>query len=292
MRGGKGCSQRDGQEDWSLNNSLRDHRLVALRGRASSDAATAGMGTTVRERNPLILVVDDDPAVLKLVGVALRLDGFRVTEATDSGEVLRLMRDQQPALVILDIMMPGADGYFVCQRIRGFSEVPIIMLTAKADVGDIVRGLDMGADDYVVKPFNVDELAARVKAVLHRTKSPQELPQGMLVSGHLVIDYGQRLVRIADAETTLPPIEYRLLCLLAGNAGKVFTYGHLLAEVWGPEYCGEDSHILEAAIARLRKRLSGGSSGHNYIATKRGVGYFFNSTNGEVPTNAAPAAAA
>jgi DNA-binding response OmpR family regulator len=233
----------------------------------------------------LVLVVDDDPEILKLVSLNLRLEGFRVITTADGSEALQLVRDEQPALVLLDIMMPGTDGFGVCQRIREFSEVPIIILTARDDVNEITRGLDLGADDYMVKPFNVNELAARVKTVLHRTKSPQETPQTTVASGKLVIDFAQRLVRIGDSEAALPPIEYRLLSLLASNAGRVITYGHLLTEVWGPEYYGEDIHILEAAVARLRKRLANGSGNHNYIATRRGIGYFFNAPDGESPSN-------
>jgi DNA-binding response OmpR family regulator len=245
----------------------------------------------VQEQNRLILVADDDPNILKLVSVALRLEEFRVLTAADGSEALHLVLDEHPDLVILDVMMPGMDGYSVCQGIRRFSDIPIVMLTAKAGVDDIVRGLDLGADDYVAKPFNVNELAARVKTVLHRTRPRQEVPQEMLVSGALVIDFAQRLVKIADKETPLPPIEYRLLCLLACNAGKVITYGHLLTEVWGPEYYGEDIHILEAAIARLRKRLADGCGDHNYIGTRRGIGYFFSAPNGGSPNSATSLAA-
>ena len=244
------------------------------------------------EKERLILVADDDLDILKLVSVALRLEEFRVMTAPDGNEALQLARDFQPDLVVLDVMMPAVDGYSVCRRIREFSDVPIIMLTAKAGINDIVRGLDLGADDYVVKPFNVNELAARVKTVLHRAKSRHEVPQKTLVLGDLVIDFGQRLVRIADRETPLPPIEYRLLCLLAGNAGKVVTYGHLLTEVWGPEYYGEDIHILEAAITRLRKRLADGCGDYNYIGTRRGIGYYFRAPNGGSPNGATSLAAA
>jgi two-component system response regulator VicR len=188
--------------------------------------------------------------------------------------------------------MPGMDGHSVCHGIRQFSDIPIVMLTAKAGVDDIVRGLDLGADDYVVKPFNVNELATRVKTVLHRTRLQQEMPQETLVSGDLVIDFAQHLVRIADKETPLPPIEYRLLCLLACNAGKVITYGHLLTEVWGPEYYGEDIHVLEAAIARLRRRLADGCGDHGYIGTRRGIGYYFRAPQGEPPNGATSLAAA
>ena len=244
----------------------------------------------MQEHKPLVLVIDDDREILKLVSLSLRLEGFRAMTTDDGSEALHLVRDEEPALVLLDIMMPVTDGYKVCRQIREFSEVPIIMLTARGDVDDIVRGLDMGADDYVVKPFNVNELAARVKAVLHRTRIPQDTPQTTFASGDLVIDFAQRLVRVADREAALPPIEYRLLSLLASNAGKVVTYGHLLTEVWGSEYYGEDIHILEAAMARLRKRLANGSGNQNYIATKRGIGYSFVTPTGESPNSMMPQA--
>jgi DNA-binding response OmpR family regulator len=246
----------------------------------------------MHEQEKLILVVDDDPGVLDLVSVALRLEGFRVTAAAEGNCALRLARDEQPALVILDVMMPGADGYVVCHGIRQFSDVPIIMLTAKGGTDDIVHGLDLGADDYVVKPFDVNELAARVKTVLHRSRPRHEMKQNTPVSGDLFIDFGQHSVKVADRETPLPPIGYRLLCLLAGNAGRVVTYGHLLSQVWGPEYRGEDIHVLEAAVARLRKRLADGCGDHNYIGTRRGIGYFFNAPNGGCPNGAAYLAAA
>ena len=245
----------------------------------------------MQEQKSLVLVVDDDPEILKLVSLNLRLEGFRAITTADGSEAVQLVRDEQPALVLLDIMMPGTDGSRVCQQIREFSEVPIIMLTAKGDVNEITRGLDLGADDYVVKPFNVNELAARVKAVLHRTKSPQGTPQTTFASGgDLVIDLAQHMVRIGDREVVLPNIECRLLCLLARNAGRVITYGHLLTEVWGPEYYGEDNHILEAAVARLRKRLANGSGNHDYVATRRGIGYSFNAPNGESPNHTMPKA--
>jgi DNA-binding response OmpR family regulator len=239
----------------------------------------------MQEQKSLALVVDDDPEILRLVSLNLRLENFCAITTADSSEALQLVRDEQPALVLLDIMMPGTDGFRVCQQIREFSEVPIIILTAKGDVNEITRGLDLGADDYVVKPFNVNELAARVKAVLHRTKSPQETPQTTVASGKLVIDFAQRLVRIGDSEAALPPIEYRLLRLLASNAGKVITHGHLLTEVWGPEYYGEATHIIEAAVARLRRRLVNSFGNHEYIGTRRGIGYFFNAPNAQSPSD-------
>lgn len=232
------------------------------------------------ERKRLVLAADDDPDLLTLVSVALRLEDYRVVPASDGVEAVQIVRDQMPALVILDVMMPGLDGYTVCQRIRQLSDVPVIMLTAKSDTTDIVRALDLGADDYVVKPFDVNELVARVKAVLHRTRLPADTPDNTLVSGDIVVHLTQPLVNIAGQETPLPPIEYQLLCLLVRNAGRVITRGHLLAQVWGTEYCGEDTHILEAAIARLRRRLTNGGVDRDYIVTRRGIGYSFNASCG------------
>ncbi len=222
----------------------------------------------------LIVVVDDDPGILKLVTLNLQLEGFRVITATDGKEAVKLVQDEQPSLVLLDIMMPVMDGFQACARIREFSEVPIIMLTAKGSIEDIVKGLDTGADDYVVKPFSINELVARVKAVLHRTKFPQEVPQPAFASGDLSIDFAQHQVRISGEEVILPPTEYRILCLLARNAGRVITHEHLLTEVWGREYRG-DTHILQVAVARLRKRLGDDPGDPKYIATRPGIGYTF-----------------
>lgn len=232
----------------------------------------------------LIVVVDDDPGILKLVSLNLQLEGFSVITASDGKEALQLIRNSQPALVLLDIMMPVMDGFQTCERIREFSDVPIIMLTAKNGTEDIVRGLDMGADDYVVKPFSINELVARVKAVLHRTKFPQEVPQPTFLSGDLTIDFAQHQVKIADREIVLPPTEYRILCLLARNVGRVITHEQLLTEVWGREYRG-DTHILQVAIARLRKRLGDDPGNPQYIATRPGIGYTFKKPREESSVN-------
>ncbi len=222
----------------------------------------------------LILVVDDDPGILKLVSLNLQLEGFRVLTAANGKEAVQTVQGEHPSLVLLDVMMPVMDGFQACERIREFCEVPIIMLTAKGAVEDVVRGLDAGADDYVVKPFSINELVARVKAVLHRTKFPQEVPQPVFTSGELCIDFAQHQVTIADAEIVLPPTEYRILCLLARNAGRVITHEQLLTEVWGREYRG-DTHILQVAVARLRKRLGDDPGAPRFIATRPGIGYTF-----------------
>ena len=175
----RACGAWETQGEWALSRRLgfQPSRRYRRTSEVLSTRRVACSGT----QNPPILVVDDDPDILKLLGVALRLDGFRVIAASDSGEALQMVREERPALVVLDIMMPGVDGYTVCRTVRGFSDVPIVMLTAKGGVDDIVHGLDLGADDYVVKPFNVNELAARVKRVLHRTRLPQETQQTMFV---------------------------------------------------------------------------------------------------------------
>jgi len=221
---------------------------------------------------PMILAVDDDPGLLKLVRRNLELEGYQVMTAGDGKAAMQLIEADEPTLIILDVMMPGLDGFQVCGRVRQFSEVPIIMLTAKGRMEDVVEGLGIGADDYVIKPFGTDELLARVKAVLRRAKFPEEMPQPSFNYGELCIDFSQHRVMIAGEEIMTTPTEYRILCLLARNAGKVITQNHILTEIWGWEYCG-DSHILQVAIARLRKKLGDDPSNPKYIVTKPGIGY-------------------
>ena len=228
------------------------------------------------QRKPLILVVDDDPGILKLVTLNLELEGYQVITASDGKTALQLIENEQPTLVILDVMMPGMGGFEVCQQIRGFSDVPIVMLTAMGGENDIVHGLNLGADDYVAKPFNPGELAARVKAVLRRARKPgEEAPPAFCVGG-LVVDVSQNLVTMAGKEISLPRTECRLLCVLARHAGRVMTYEHLLTEVWGDEYTRFDIRVLEAAVSRLRGKLAQGGGAHHYIVSQKGIGYFFN----------------
>jgi DNA-binding response OmpR family regulator len=229
-------------------------------------------------RKPSILVVDDDPRILKLMKRDLQLEGYRVATATGGRIALQLIQDEEPDLIILDIMMPDMDGLQVCQRVRQFSQVPIIMLTAKAQSEDVIHGLEIGAEDYVVKPFSVDIVLARVKAVLRRTKFTEEMPQAVLTSGELHIDVAQHRVRLAGDEIKLTSTEYRLLCLLARNAGKVIPLDRLLTEVWGWQYRG-DTHLLQVAINRLRKKLKDNPRSPRYIVTRSGIGYLFLSSS-------------
>lgn len=222
----------------------------------------------------LVMVVDDDPGLVRLINLNLELEGYSVITANNGKAALQMIKDEQPALVLLDIMLPNMDGFQVCERIREFSDVPIIMITAKGGVEDVVRGLDIGADDYVIKPFSINELVARVKAVLHRAKFPQENAQPPFAYGQLCIDFNHHLVTIEGKEVPLPPTEYRILCLLARNPGRVLTHDHLLTEVWGREY-RSDTHILQVAVARLRKRLGDDPGTPKYIVTRPGIGYMF-----------------
>src|SRR3989441_2224223 len=207
-----------------------------------------------------ILAADDDPQLLRLITRNLQLEGYDVLAASDGQQALELIENNSPDLVLLDVMMPRMDGFTVCYRVREFSAVPIIIITARGQDQDKVRGLDLGADDYLTKPFSVDELLARVRAVLRRAQftSSANVPMSevhtTLAIGDLTIDYAQHMVMMAGHEIVLTPIEYRILAYLAQNAGRVVTQDLLLAHVWGEEYVGE-SHMLQVNVNRLRRKI-------------------------------------
>jgi DNA-binding response OmpR family regulator len=224
-----------------------------------------------------VVIADDDPQLLRLVARNLEFEGYEVLTANDGQQALVLIGRHAPNLVLLDVMMPRMDGFTVCQRVREFSAVPIIIITARGQDQDKVKGLDLGADDYLTKPFSVDELLARVRAVLRRTQfTRNEYAQEMRTTatiGDLTIDYAQHLVTITGHEVQLSPIEYRLLAYLAQNAGRIVTQDLLLEYVWGTEYVGE-SHMLQVNINRLRRKIEADPAHPCYIKTKVGVGYF------------------
>ena len=232
-----------------------------------------------------ILAADDDPQLLRLVTRNLQLEGYDVLAASDGQQALTQIEQQMPDLVLLDVMMPKMDGFTVCHRVREFSTVPIIIVTARGQDQDKVRGLDLGADDYLTKPFSVDELLARVRAVLRRTQfTIKDHTQGLQPAatiGNLEIDYSQHLVKMAGQEITLTPTEYRILAYLAQNAGRVLTQDLLLEHVWGGEYLGE-SHMLQVNINRLRRKLEADPAHPRYILTKVGVGYYLTAQPGAV----------
>jgi DNA-binding response OmpR family regulator len=221
-----------------------------------------------------IVTADDDMHLLRLISRNLQFEGYEVLTASDGQQALDLIEAHNPDLVLLDVMMPRMDGFTVCQQVREFSWVPIIIVTARGQDQDKVRGLDLGADDYLTKPFSVDELLARVRAVLRRThvSNGEATPSSGTTIGELRIDYKQHLVTMAGRDVTLTPIEYRLLAYLAQNAGRIVTQDLLLEHIWGAEYVGE-SHMLQVNINRLRRKLEPDPTHPRYLLTRVGIGY-------------------
>jgi two-component system KDP operon response regulator KdpE len=222
-----------------------------------------------------ILVVDDELAIIKLLRANLNAEGFEVLTAMDGAQALQTIEKEAPDLVILDIMMPEMNGFEVCRHVREWSQVPIIMLSAKGSEDDKVRCLDMGADDYITKPFGINELVARVKAVFRRVDSIFTQPaQPAFRTDGLEINFSERKVTIAGRELKLTPTEYRLLQELVLNVNKVLTHSMLLGKVWGPEYA-EEKEYLHVFIGRLRKELEPSPESPKFIVTVPGVGYRF-----------------
>jgi DNA-binding response OmpR family regulator len=221
----------------------------------------------------LILVVDDEPLYQRLLQINLESELFDVITASDGEEALELFTDRKPNLIIMDIMMPKLDGLATCERIRQFSSVPIIMLTAKGEEQDRVKGLNVGADDYVVKPFSATELLARVRAVLRRAGTSKEsYKQSEFVHGDLRINFARAEVWKDDKPIYLSATEYRLLIQLAQNIGTVLTAEALLTEVWGSTY-KDDKEILWVSIARIRQKVENDPHNPVHIITKSGLGY-------------------
>lgn len=223
----------------------------------------------------LVLVVDDEPRMTRFIRMNLELEGYRVIEAHNGLEALDKVRTNLPALVILDAMMPELDGFETLEILRETSSIPVIMLTVRADEEDKVRGLELGADDYVTKPFSTRELVSRVKAVLRRTQSPMAQAQGILrIDDHLSVDLDSQHVIVEGQRIKLRPTEFRLLYHLIENAGWIVPHETLLAKVWGHEY-REETHYLRLYITYLRKKIEPDPSHPRYIFTERGVGYRF-----------------
>ncbi len=222
-----------------------------------------------------ILVVDDEASISSFVAAGLEENGFRTTLAGDGYEAIRAAEELTPDLIILDIVMPGMNGVSVCDEIRKWSNVPIIMLSVKAGHKIKTHLLRKGVDDYLEKPFSIDELLARVDAVLRRTKSanlPSHKPK--FISGLLEIDYAQRRVIISDKEISLTPTEFNVLWELASHAGMVLTHTMLLKSLWGPEY-GDEKEYIREYIARLRRKVESKLPNTRMITTINGVGYRF-----------------
>jgi len=220
---------------------------------------------------PRILLVDDEPAIRRTLRANLAARGYEVAVAETGEEALRLAAAQATALVVLDLMLPGLSGLDVCRALRADSAVPILVLSARGEERTKVRALDLGADDYLTKPFGMDELLARVRALLRRPP-PSAPVGGMLRVGELIVDLDRRRARRGATELELTAREFDVLAYLARNAGKVVTHRLLLAEVWGPEYGGETQY-LRVFINRLRRKIEDDPTQPRYILTEPGVGY-------------------
>ena len=225
--------------------------------------------------NKLILAVDDNPKMTRFIRMNLELEGYRVSEATNGMDALSKTRDELPDLILLDVMMPDMDGYETLQHIREISNIPVIMLTVKNEEEDKVRGLELGADDYVTKPFSPRELSSRIKALLRRAEMPTPMEKAVLeIDDRLSIDFQQHEVWVAGERIKLRPTEYRLLYHLVNNAGWVMSHESLLSKVWGTEYRDEIQY-LRLYVNYLRQKIEIDPAHPNYILTERGVGYRF-----------------
>jgi two-component system KDP operon response regulator KdpE len=221
-----------------------------------------------------ILVVDDEPRLVRLVSEVLRISGYRVLAAAAAETAIAMAAMEQPDLILLDVLLAdGPDGYEVCRRIREFSDVPVIMLTAKAQANDVLSGFDAGADDYLTKPFNAKELVARVKAVLRRSYRSEEAVPSIFACGEIEIDFARHIVKLRGEKVSLTRTEYELLRRLALNAGRVMLHADLLGQVWGPEY-RDDVDYLRAYIRHLRRKLEADPAHPQHILTEPGLGYF------------------
>ena len=223
-----------------------------------------------------VLVVDDEPDVVEVVNLCfgLRWPEAEVIAAGDGDQALKLIEQDRPDLVLLDIVLPGMDGFQICQEVRRFSDVPIVMLSARDAEVDKVRGLEMGADDYITKPFSHMELLARVRAVLRRYQNQLPAVGEVFESGDLRIDYSSRSVMVRGQAVRLTPTEYSLLFHLTRNAGRILPHHTLLAKVWGRDYT-EEIDYLKVYIRRLRQKLEGDPETIGTIVSERGVGYKF-----------------
>ena len=227
-------------------------------------------------KNRSILVVDDEERMVRFIRLNLEHDGFLVTPAYRGMQAIDEIRKEMPDLVLLDVMMPDLDGFEVLKLIRETGTVPVIMLTAKGEEDDRVRGLELGADDYITKPFSPRELVSRVKAVLRRTEAanPAARSELIIVDERFKVDFGRREVWIDNELVKLRPTEYRLLYHLVQNAGWVMTYDQLLTKVWGYEY-RDEAHYVRLYVNYLRQKLEKDPANPKYILTERGVGYRF-----------------
>lgn len=224
-----------------------------------------------------VLVVDDEKLIVKGIRFSLEQEGMEVDCAYDGEEAVQKAKENEYDIILLDVMLPKLDGFEVCQQIREFSSVPVIMLTAKGDDMDKILGLEYGADDYITKPFNILEVKARIKAIIRRTKkkAPEKENRKVVEKGDLHLDCDSRRLNIGGKEINLTAKEFDLLELMALNPNKVYSRDHLLNAVWGYDYPG-DVRTVDVHIRRLREKIEANPSEPKYVHTKWGVGYYFN----------------
>jgi two-component system KDP operon response regulator KdpE len=226
-------------------------------------------------RGARILVVDDEPQILRSLRTTLAAHGYDVQTAASGEEAVALVEGHMPDLVVLDLVLPGISGLDVCRYLRERSPVPILILSARGDERDKVAALDLGADDYLTKPFGVNELLARIRAALRlRRAAGARGLAAVVIAGDLRVDFDRRQVAVDGTEVRLTPTEFDLLKALAANAGRVLTHGYLLRTVWGPEYEGE-SQLLRVFVGQLRRKIERDPSRPRHILTEPGVGYRF-----------------
>ena len=221
-----------------------------------------------------ILVIEDEEEIIRLLTFRLEQEGYEVLSADNGVEGLRVLQQENPNLVVLDVMMPRMNGWETCKRIRQYSDVPIIMLTALGQETDKVRGLELGADDYVTKPFSLAELVARVRAALRRGQQPLATNVTVQIDERLSVDRAQRQVVVNGRKIELSPTEFRVLDCFLDNLGRILTHQSLLTQVWGWEYLDETDY-LKVYIHHLRKKIEENPSKPRYIVTERGLGYRF-----------------
>jgi two-component system, OmpR family, KDP operon response regulator KdpE len=231
-------------------------------------------------RSARILLVDDEVSIQRAVTPLLRLRGYEMEVAGTGSEALRIFADRQPDLIVLDLGLPDIEGTEVCRWIRSQSQVPIIVLSARGAEGDKVSALELGADDYITKPFGPEELVARIRVALRRTATPDEAPAGKLRAGDLTIDYDRRRVLRGSEEIRLTPKEFELLSLLAQNADRVLTHRAILKAIWGGNAVNQPEHLW-VLISQLRKKIEPDNGTPRYIVSEPWVGYRFASETGE-----------
>lgn len=232
------------------------------------------MSTENQFLNRRILIVEDERRMARFIRLNLEHDGFQVVEAVTGQQAIQQLRDTFPDLVLLDVMLPDIDGFHVLQTLREITDVPVIMLTAKGEEEDRVRGLELGADDYVTKPFSPRELVSRVRAVLRRADIKPGTRSLIEVDEHLKIDFDRRRVWVDGQLVSLRPTEYRLLYHLVQNAGLVLTHDQILIKVWGYEY-RDEPHYVRLYVNYLRKKIEEDPANPKYILTERSIGYRF-----------------